>query len=210
MERMNNPLASNTMLQEGIDPITNDLFTEAPAFMQGFYIALNKAKSRNPNFNDELPVGLNFWGNARTQGKGTLGESLSPFRVQQGGYNDVDTELIRLSETGAGSFSFHSKRVQNVLLNASQYNNFVRLVNDIDGEGRVSGDLGFDPDDTLLNALKDEISNPESGYMLLPTDEDRFDALNNILTVRRSKARERLINSTPGLQYLNNEMMVTE
>ena len=210
MERMNNPLASNTMLQEGIDPITNDLFTEAPAFLQGFYIALNKAKSRNPNFNDELPVGLNFWGNARTQGKGTLGESLSPFRVQQGGYNDVDTELIRLSETGAGSFSFHSKRVQNVLLNASQYNNFVRLVNDIDGEGRVSGDLGFDPDDTLLNALKDEISNPESGYMLLPTDEDRFDALNNILTVRRSKARERLINSTPGLQYLNNEMMVTE
>ena len=210
MERMNNPLASNTMLQEGIDPITGDLFTEAPAFLQGFYISLNKAKSRNPNFNDELPVGLNFWGNARTQGKGTLGESLSPFRVQQGGYNDVDTELIRLSETGAGSFSFHSKRVQNVLLNASQYNNFVRLVNDIDGEGRVSGDLGFDPDDTLLNALKDEISNPESGYMLLPTDEDRFDALNNILTVRRSKARERLINSTPGLQYLNNEMMVTE
>ena len=210
MERMNNPLASNTMLQEGIDPITGQLFTEVPAFMQGFYIALNKAKSRNPNFNDELPVGLNFWGNARTQGKGTLGESLSPFRVQQGGYNDVDTELIRLSETGAGSFSFHSKRVQNVLLNASQYNNFVRLINDIDGEGRVSGDVGFDPDDTLLNALKDEISNPESGYMLLPTDEDRFDALNNILTVRRSKARERLINSTPGLQYLNNEMMVTE
>ncbi len=210
MERMNNPLASNTMLQEGIDPVTGDLFTEAPAFLQGFYISLNKAKSRNPNFNGELPVALDFWGNAKTQGKGTLGESLSPFRVQQGGYNDVDTELIRLSETGAGSFSFHSKRVQNVLLNASQYNNFVRLLNDIDGEGRVSGDVGFDPDDTLLNALKDEISNPESGYMLLPTDEDRFDALNNILTVRRSKARERLINSTPGLQYLNNEMMVTE
>lgn len=210
MERMNNPLASNTMLQEGIDPISGELFTEVPAFMQGFYISLNKAKSRNPNFSEELPVGLNFWGNAKTQGKGTLGESLSPFRVQQGGYNDVDTELIRLSETGAGSFSFHSKRVQNVLLNASQYNNFVRLVNDIDGEGRVSGDVGFDPNDTLLNALKDEISNPESGYMLLPTDEDRFDALNNILTVRRSKARERLINSTPGLQYLNNEMMVTE
>lgn len=210
MERMNNPLASNTMLQEGIDPVTGDLFTEAPAFLQGFYISLNKAKSRNPNFSEELPVGLNFWGNAKTQGKGTLGESLSPFRVQQGGYNEVDEELIRLSETGAGSFTFHSKRIQSVLLNASQYNDFVRLVNDVDGEGRVVGDLGFDPDDTLLNALKDEISNPESGYMLLPTDEDRFDALNNILSVRRSKARERIINSTPSLQYLNNDMMVTE
>ena len=48
MERMNNPLASNTMLQEGIDPITGELFTEVPAFLQGFYISLNKAKSRNP------------------------------------------------------------------------------------------------------------------------------------------------------------------
>mgnify|MGYP003137170700 FL=1 len=83
-------------------------------------------------------------------------------------------------------------------------------MNDVDGEGRVVGDLGFDPDDTLLNALRDEISNPESGYMLLPTDEDRFDALNNILSVRRSKARERIINSTPSLQYLNNDMMVTQ
>ena len=210
MERMNNPLASNTMLQEGVDPVTGDLFTEVPAFLQGFYISLNKAKSRNPNFSEELPIGLNFWGNAKTQGKGTLGESLSPFRVQQGGYNKVDEELIRLSETGAGSFTFHSKRIQSVLLNASQYNDFVRLVNDVDGEGRVVGDLGFDPDDTLLNALRDEISNPESGYMLLPTDEDRFDALNNILSVRRSKARERIINSTPGLQYLNNDMMVTQ
>ena len=105
MERMNNPLASNTMLQEGIDPITNDLFTEALAFLWILYI-LNKAKSRNPNFNDELPVGLNFWGNARTW-QGTLGESLSLLRVQQGGYNDVDTESLT-SETGAG-LSFHSK-----------------------------------------------------------------------------------------------------
>ena len=80
------------------------------------------------------------------------------------------------------------------MLNASQYNNFVRLVNDIDGEGRVSGDLGFDPDDTLLNALKEKFQIQSLG-IFLPTDEDN-DALNNILTVRRSKARERTINST--------------
>ena len=59
--------------------------TEVPAFLQGFYIALNKAKSRNAYTSDELPVGLNFL-KRQERGKGTLGESLSPFRVQQGGY----------------------------------------------------------------------------------------------------------------------------
>lgn len=210
MERMHNPLASNTMLGEGTDPITGELYTNAPAFMQGFYIAMNKAKSRNPYTSDDLPVGLNFWGNARTQGKGTLGESLSPFRVQQGGYSELDQELIRLSEVGAGSMSFHSQRIEQVLLNATEFNQFVRLVNDVDSEGRVLGELGFDPDGTLLNALQDELTNAESDYHLLPTDEDRFDALNSIISNRRKGARNRLINETPSLQHLgqdNNEMV---
>jgi len=210
MERMHNPLASNTMLGEGTDPFTGELMTEVPAFMQGFYTAMNKAKSRNPYRSDELPVSLNFWGNARTQGKGTLGESLSPFRVQQGGYSELDQELIRLSEIGAGSISFHSKRIQQVLLNANEFNQFVRLVNDVDSEGRVLGELGFDPDDTLLNALQDELTNAESDYHLLPTDEDRFDSLNSIISNRRKGARNRLINETPSLQHLgqdNNEMV---
>tara|TARA_R100001440_G_scaffold16299_1_gene27796 strand:- start:313 stop:3177 length:2865 start_codon:yes stop_codon:yes gene_type:complete len=210
MERMHNPLASNTMLGEGTDPLTGELMTEVPAFLQGFYIALNKAKSRNPYTSDDLPVGLNFWGNPRTQGKGTLGESLSPFRVQQGGYSDVDKELIRLSEIGAGSLSFHSQRVEQVLLNSNEFNQFVRFVNEVDSEGRVLGEVGFDPDDTLLNALRDEITNSESDYFSLPTDEDRFDALNSIITNRRQGARKRLIKETPSLQHLkqdDNDMM---
>lgn len=210
MERMHNPLASNTMLPEGTDPLTGELYTNAPAFMQGFYIALNKAKSRNPYLSDELPVGLNFWGNAKWQGKGTLGESLSPFRVQQGGYSELDQELIRLSETGAGSLSFHSQRIQSVLLNSSEFNQFVRFVSEVDSEGRVSGEVGFEPNDTLLNALQDEITNVESDYHLLETDEDRFDALNSIISNRRSGARKRLIKETPSLQFLmqdDNDMM---
>ena len=149
-------------------------------------------------------------GNPRTQGKGTLGESLSPFRVQQGGYSELDKELIRLSETGAGSFSFHSKRIEKVLLNANEFNNFVRLVNEVDSEGNILGELGFNPDDTLLNALQDEITNPDSDYLLLPTDEDRFNALNTILSNRRKGARTRIINSTPSLQHLNKDNMVTQ
>ena len=96
------------------------------------------------------------------------------------------------------------------MLNANEFNQFVRLVNEVDSEGRVLGEVGFDPDDTLLNALRDEITNSESDYFSLPTDEDRFDALNSIVSNRRQGARKRLINETPSLQHLmqdNNDMM---
>ena len=98
------------------------------------------------------------------------------------------------------------------MLNSSEFNKFVRLVNDVDSEGRVLGELGFDPNDTLLNALQNEITNPDSDYLLLPTDEDRFNALNSIITIRRQEARKRLILETESLQHLNtdNNDMVTQ
>jgi len=208
MERMNNPQASNVMLPEGIDPISGQLYTEVPVWMQGFYSALQKAKSGNPNFSQDLPVGLDFWGKPRSQGKGTLGESFSPFRVQEGGYSELDQEIIRLSEIGAGSFSFHSKRVEKILLNNNQFNDLVYLINNVDGEGRQLGEPGFDSNDTLVNALNSEISSSE--YNLLPTDEDKFDALNSILSERRSEARRILIGSDTRLQYITSDGLVTQ
>mgnify|MGYP003646708516 FL=1 len=180
MERLNNPEMSNTMLPPGTDPITGDLYTEAPAFMQGFYSVIQGAKSRNPMFSDQLPPKLNFWGDVRTAGSGKVSETWNPVRIQTGGYTDLDQELIRLSETGFGSFSFHSKRINGTLLNGVQYNDFVTTVNSVDGKGRMLGEQGFNPDGTLLPALNEEMNSME--YSLLPTDEDRFDALNSILS----------------------------
>ena len=201
MERLNNPIMSNTMLPPGREPISGTLYTEAPAFMQGFYLTLQKAKSRNPDFSPELPQKISFWGDIKKAGTGKLSESWNPFKIQIGGYTPLDEELIRLSETGNGSFSFHSKRVNTTLLNGVQYNNFVTSVNTVDGKGRMLGDLGYNPDDALLPALNEEMNSLE--YSLLPTDEDRFDALNSILSARRQGARKFMVISDPQLNLLD-------
>ena len=200
LERLNNPIASNTMLPPGVDPVTGDLYTEAPAFMQGFYGALQQAKSRNPLFADGLPEKLNFWGNVVTAGEGRFSETFNPVRIQTGEFSALDEELIRLSEIGAGSFSFHNKRVNGTLLNAEQYNDFITTINMVDGKGRMLGDPGYNPQGTLLNALNAEMNTTE--YATLPTDEDRFDALNAILSERRKHAREWIIGTDPQLNLL--------
>ena len=201
MERFNNPEMSNTMLPPGQDPISGDLYTEAPAFMQGFYGVLQQAMSRNPLFNDQLPPKLNFWGDTRTSGSGKFSETWSPIRITTGGYTELDQELIRLSETGFGSFSFHSKRINGTLLNGVQFNDFVTTVNQVDGKGRMLGDIGFNSEGTLLNALNKEMNSLD--YSLYPTDEDRFDALNGILSERRKGARKWMVTTDPQLNLLD-------
>ena len=201
MERLNNPEMSNTMLPPGQDPISGDLYTEAPVFMQGFYLALQQAKSRNPMYNDQLPPGISFWGDIKTAGSGKMSEIVSPFRIQTGGYTSLDQELIRLSEIGSGSFSFHSKRINGTLLNGVQSNDFVTTINQIDGGGRMLGDVGYNSDGRLLPALSNEINSVE--YLLLPTDEDRFDALNTILSERRKGARKWMVTTDPQLNLLD-------
>ena len=202
MERLNDPFASSTKLPAGVDPITGDLYTELPPFMQGFYQSLQRAKARNPYFTKDLPDKLDFWGRSKTQGEGmrddmTMLEKLlimfNPMRIQTGEYNELDQELIRLSETGIGVFDFHRDRIDGLKLNNEQYNNFVRLINEVDDEGKVLGELGFDPEETLLNALKYQVTDTEADYYNLPTDEDRFKELKGILSDRRAKARQRLL-----------------
>ena len=193
MERLNDPFASSTKLPAGVDPITGDLYTELPPFMQGFYQSLQRAKARNPYFTKDLPDKLDFWGRSKTQGEGRRDEMFNPMRIQTGEYNELDQELIRLSETGIGVFDFHRDRIDGLKLNNEQYNNYVRLINDVDDEGKVLGELGFDPEETLLNALKYQVTNTEADYYNLPTDEDRFKELKGILSDRRAKARQRLL-----------------
>ena len=130
-----------------------------------------------------------------------MSETWNPIRIQTGGYTELDQELIRLSETGFGAFGFHSKRIGGTLLNGVQYNDFVTAVNTVDGKGRMLGDLGYNPDDALLPALDDEMKSLE--YSLLPTDEDRFDALNTVLGERRQGARKFMVLSDPQLNLLD-------
>ena len=197
MERMQDPMANSTKLPPGVDPITNSLYTEAPVFMQGFYTALQKAKARNANFSADLPLGLNFWGEPKVQGEGRIDEYFNPIRIQTGGYSDLDLELIRLSETGMGTFPFHRDRVEGVKLNSEQYNDYVRYINEVDAKGRVLGDPGYRPEEALLPALKNAVSSTE--YFTMQFDEERFELLSGILTDRRASARAALKKTDPSL-----------
>ena len=200
MERVSDPFASSTKLPPGIDPVSGNLYTEAPLFLQGFYTAMQKAKARNPYFAKDLPDSLDFWGRSKTQGEGRRDEYFNPIRIQTGQYNELDQELLRLSETGIGVFPFHRDRVDGLKLNSEQYNQYVRYINEVDGSGKLLGELGYDPEETLLNALQNELKDPDSGYFDLPTDEDRFKQLNGVLSERKSAARKRLIESDPELE----------
>tara|TARA_R110002111_G_scaffold92870_1_gene144343 strand:- start:46 stop:864 length:819 start_codon:yes stop_codon:yes gene_type:complete len=201
MERLNDPYASNTMLPPGNSSITGEPYTEAPPWLQGVYGALQKAKARNPLFSDQLPDKLNFWGDSMRTGEGKFSETFNPVRIQSGEYSTLDQELIRLSEIGAGSFSFHSKRVGGTLLNGVQHNEFVKFINEADGGENFVGDLGYDSEGTLLNALNTEMNSSE--YFVLPTDEDKFDALNAILGERRKAARGKMLRSDELLSELS-------
>ena len=196
-ERLNNPTASNTKLPPGTSAITGDLYTEAPAYMQGFYIALQKAKARNPYFSDDLPPALDFWGREKQQGEGRIDEAFNPIRIQTGEYNALDEELIRLSEIGIGSFPFHRDRIDGIRLNSEQYNSYVTYINNMDGKGRMLGDAGFNPDGVLLNALSATVNSAE--YGLMETDEEKFEELSGILADRRKFARKRMLRDDPDL-----------
>ena len=196
-ERLNNPSASNTKLPPGTSAITGDLYTEAPVWMQGFYVSLQKAKARNPYFSDDLPPGLDFWGRPKTQGEGRTSEAYNPVRIQTGEYSALDEELIRLSEIGVGSFPFHRDRIDGVKLNSEQYNSYVTYINGMDGNGRMLGDAGFNPDGVLLSALNATVNSAE--YGLLETDEEKFEELSGILADRRGYARKRMIKDDPDL-----------
>ena len=82
-----------------------------------------------------------------------------------------------------------------------QFNDFVTTVNQVDGKGRMLGDIGFNSEGTLLNALNKEMNSLD--YSLYPTDEDRFDALNGILSERRQGARKWMVTTDPQLNLMD-------
>ena len=207
LERINDPTSSNTGLPPGKDPITGKLITDAPKWVQGFYGGLQKAKARNAYFADTLPPALDFWGNEIVRGQGTLIENFNPTRLRTAKYSKVDQELLRLSETGIGTFSMHNKSINQVKLNNEEINEFHTLINTVDANGNTPEETGYDPTSTLANALLFEVL--DADYQSLITDEDKFKALNTILQDRRELARTAFVENSSrfGLMKMVEEAM---
>ena len=183
--RVEDPTARNTMLPEqgffGEDPTT------LPAFARGFYEALQKAKGRNPMFNQDLPPRLNEWGETMTVGKGVWWEFVSPVRIKDARFNTVDQELMNLGD----GIPRTPKKLSGVLLNGEQYNKYITLTNNLDESGHMPGHPDYNPSTTLLVTLEQTIVDPE--YQALPTREDKLNLIKGIVSTYRSVARQKLL-----------------
>ena len=205
MERYNNPLASNTMLTD--EQLEGN--ASMGYVMKAVYERINYHKSRNPYFSDQLPPKLNFWGENLYQGEGRLDETFNPMRIISGEINDVDVELIRLAEVGAGVFSAHPKKVgktggERYDLSSTEYNEYVHLVNEVDEYGNLPGDPGYDQTSSLAYELNDTVNNNDE-YMALDFDGDKYDMLASVVGNRRKLALEHLISQNERLNILMDD-----
>lgn len=199
MERFNDPTMSSVELSEE--------YLDIAPFWQGFYKARNRAMARNSDFSDELLPRLNYWGEQREAGQGKVSEIFNPVRIQNGKYNLLDEELIRLADVGAGALSYHPRKIQGYKLSDVEQNSLIQLTNQIDvyqaGGGkykaRLPGDEGYNPDNTLLGKLAETVLDTEGLYANANFDEERFKILSDIVSRRRSFAKKILIELTPRL-----------
>ena len=201
MERVNNPEASNTM------PTQKQL--EGNALMspttKAFYERLNYYKSRNSYFSNQLPPKLNFWGERLYQTEGRFDEFINPVRVKSSQYTTLDKELIRLSERTGKVISAHPRKIgksttDRFQLSGLEYNELVMLTNEIDENGLLPGDDGYDLSSSLLPSLTELVESEE--YNLLEYDEDKFKFINAIVSDRRSDAKGKLEEQNPRLGAL--------
>lgn len=191
--RVEDPTARSTMLPEegffGEDPTT------LPAFARGFYTALQKAKSRNPLFNQDLPPRLNEWGEPIKLGKGVWWEFVSPVRIQNAQYTEIDKELMNLGD----GISRTPRKIDGVLLNAEQYNSWIKMTNEMDSFGRLPNNPKYDSSSTLILDLERLILTPE--YQELPTKADKLQLVKNLVSQRRSAARKILLDKDIDLRF---------
>jgi len=192
VEREINPEASSSMMPTtgllGEDP------TQMPAFIRGFYTALQKAKARNPFFSDQVPPALNLWGEVILQTDPAIPlEGISPIRVQKAKFEGVDAELVKL---GRG-ISMPGKKISGVLLNAEQYNRWLILMNEIDSSGRMSGEKGYDKSKTLLPYLNELIKTDDYAGL---DKEDKLEVIRNIVSKFKRAGKLFMLQEYPDLQ----------
>jgi len=212
IERYTDPTARSKVLEEGeyFDPfsVSSKGAQDLPTFMQGFYSSYTYHKSRSPAQSKELEPELSFWGEELTQGTGAVGEIFSPIQIKEGFYSDLNLELERLSDTGAGAFAHHPRKIQannsgNFDLNSKQYNQFIKMINEVDENGNLPGDEFYDPGTNLMSSLNDMMASP--AYSDAFDDNERYGMMSGIVSKRRLEAKRRLIASDPTLNALMGE-----
>ena len=206
LERLSDPHASNTMLTQ--DQVMGLRIEDMNPIWRSWLEMLNKARSRHPLFAPDMVDAVNFWNEPLLQmdpeqlrQNGKLIQSFNPIRVQSGAYSRLDKELMRLAMGGDGNqvFSPHKKQIvagnNSYKMTAEEYNKYVYTINYIDKNEKLPGDKGYHAQSALLPALNDLVfggKSKDSKLYMQSADDTRFNMLANILSDRRSYARDHM------------------
>ncbi len=197
LERLSDPFKSNTMLTD--DQINSMRIEDINPMWRGWLEVLNQSRARHPLFASGTYDDVNFWNEPIMQmdeeqlrKNGKLVQSFNPIRIQTGAYDQVDLELMRLSQLGFGEFSYHPRKVAGYALTAEEYLTYVDGVNNSDADGNMPGDDFYDVNMTLRNRLYEIVADGNSDvhmeYMGLP-DEEKIERLKDILGDHRDAAK---------------------
>ena len=199
LERVGDPQLSETYKLDDLQQIR-----ELPSWMRGYYIALQRAKSRNPRFSSGLSPKLNFWGEELTQTEGRWDEYFNPIkRTMSRQETPLELELIDLANKTGRAFSKHPSVFlsgkERVELSAPLYNTYVGLINEVDDRGNIYGEPNYNISTSLIPKLEDTISGKGKlgkRYFKIIDPEEKFDLLNTIVANKRKAAKGKLYEGT--------------
>lgn len=192
ISRQIDPTVKSTMLPE--EGFFGEDVTELGAFGRGFYTELQRMKARNPFFSDAVEPKLNLWGEEIRAGSGEAWEFWSPIRIQDTVYTPLDDEILRLGQ----GIKMPSKKQNNILLNASQYNRMIVLMNEADDYGLMPEDDGYTPGQTLKDVLTDLIQDED---YLGAEREVQHELFSTMVSAKRRAARDMLFEEDDTLKY---------
>ena len=186
-ERYMDPDASNVMPED----------TTGSFFLLGWREAVQKWRSRNPMFSQDVAPRLNHWGERVQVGSGeTSWEYWTVFRIKNEKYNEVDEYFSKVM--GGSGFRMPPRSIDGIPLTAAQYNDLILGMNTIQStlpDGSKGNMLDYYKylikDKKFLmksfGGQKEEIDNVKNQFLALAREEvkieiqDRIDGRNQYL-----------------------------
>ena len=142
-----------------------------------------------------------MWGEVKQQSDGLNYNLVSPIRISNPQFTELNEELTFLSERRIGTFTSHKEKIGGVQLSAEQINDHIRFINNSNKLSKnvhlSENDKGYNPNESLLAKLNAEIK--KNDYQVSDL-EDRYIRLNSILADARESGKHLLFKKYPGLK----------
>ena len=231
-ERVYDPQSENVvrLSDEDLEELDAQRIEDVNPAMRGYYLGINRLKAGHPLYAPDIAPGYNFWAEKGVEiepeyikrfGKARF--FWNPIRITKGGYDELDEEIIRISEaTNGETFMYHPRnltvnlneikgarpKMETIRMTSDEINRYIWLVNNMDTDGNIDGnaELGiepkgaYNPQNNLVNRLNILIQggDPVFGDTYTTSNyEDRFYMMNTILRDYRKQAKDYMIENEP-------------